>query len=110
MSRFFFKLRANQKEMEDQQIKHSTYFEGAVQSLALTTSKGKATVGVMKKGSYTFGTASAEEMVIISGKLTVSLDGETFKDYTENDHFNIAANSSFDVSCEADVAYICYYA
>jgi uncharacterized protein YaiE (UPF0345 family) len=95
--------------MEDQTIKHNVYFEGNVQSLGLATTKGKATVGVMKKGSYTFSASSAEEMVVISGVLSVSFDGINFKDYAANEKFDVDANTSFDVRCEADVAYICYY-
>jgi uncharacterized protein YaiE (UPF0345 family) len=95
--------------MEDQTIKHNVYFEGNVQSLGLATAKGKATVGVMKKGSYTFSTSSAEEMIVIAGVLSVSLDGINFKNYSANEQFDVAANASFDVRCEADVAYICYY-
>ena len=90
-------------------IKHNVYFEGNVQSLGLLTVKGKATVGVMKKGAYTFSTSSAEEMVVIAGTLSVSFDGIEFKDFNGNEKFEVAANASFDVRCEADVAYICYY-
>lgn len=96
--------------MEDQPIKHHTYFEGRVQSLGLQTENGNATVGVMKAGKYVFNTASAEKMVILSGTLTVSLDGLIERDYTANEHFDIEANSSFVVNCDDDVAYICYYA
>lgn len=95
--------------MEEQQIKHNSYFGGNVQSLGLDTSKGKATVGVMKKGSYTFSTSSAEEMVIIEGVLSVSLNGQSFEDFKPGEKFQVAADKSFHVRCEADVAYICYY-
>lgn len=93
-----------------QVIQHNSYFDGAVQSLALQTPKGKATVGVMKPGQYTFSTSSAEEMVIVTGVLEVSFDGgSTFNNYVANMQFDVAANSSFDVRCTDDVAYICYY-
>ncbi len=95
--------------MEDVSIKHNVYFQGAVQSLGLKTPKGKATVGVMKKGSYTFSTSSAEEMLVITGVLNVSLNGTAFKAYTSNMNFIVEADTSFDVWCESDVAYICYY-
>ncbi|WP_316747316.1 pyrimidine/purine nucleoside phosphorylase [Pedobacter gandavensis] len=91
-------------------VSHNVYFEGKVQSLGLETPTGKATVGVMKKGSYTFSTASAEKMVVISGSMEVDLPGIGLKKYEAADSFEVAADSSFRLKCEADVAYICYYA
>jgi uncharacterized protein YaiE (UPF0345 family) len=91
-------------------VKHNVYFEGAVQSLGLLTEKGKATIGVMKKGTYTFSTGSAEEMVVISGMLNVKLEaGSNYVAYGPQQKFDVAANSSFEVNCDADVAYLCYY-
>lgn len=93
----------------NEQVSHNVYFEGRVQSLGVDTLKGKATVGVMKKGTYTFSTSSPEEMVIISGIVHVRVDGEPYKEYKEQEHFNVASGSSFDVICDTDVAYLCYY-
>lgn len=90
-------------------VKHNSYFDGAVQSLALQTIRGKATVGVMKPGQYTFGTAASEVMVIVTGVLLAKLPGEDWKTYSTGDEFEIDADQSFDVSCDSDVAYICYY-
>jgi uncharacterized protein YaiE (UPF0345 family) len=39
-------------------IKHSTYFDGKVQSLGINTEQGYATVGVIEPGKYTFSTTS----------------------------------------------------
>lgn len=90
-------------------IAHNVYFEGKVQSLGLETEKGKATLGVMKKGNYTFSTSSAEKMVIISGTMEVKLVGAELKKYSEGEEFDVVANTSFDVICNSDVAYLCYY-
>jgi uncharacterized protein YaiE (UPF0345 family) len=90
-------------------VSHNSYFDGMVQSLALLTEKGKGTVGVMKAGKYTFGTSSAEEMVVISGELSARLPECEWAIYLPQQSFSIAANESFDVSCATDVAYICYY-
>ena len=96
--------------MTTESIAHNVYFEGKVQSLGVQTEKGKATVGVMKKGTYTFSTSSPEEMVVISGILNVKLAGRNeFTAYHASDKFNVEANSSFNVSCDDDVAYLCYY-
>ncbi|NRF41643.1 pyrimidine/purine nucleoside phosphorylase [Pedobacter foliorum] len=98
----------NSSELNES-VSHNVYFEGKVQSLGLETTKGKATVGVMKKGTYTFSASSPEEMVIVSGIMKVKLEGEDFKAYKEQNNFHVAAGTSFDIICEDDVAYICYY-
>lgn len=90
-------------------VSHNVYFEGKVQSLGLETSKGKATLGVMKKGTYTFSTSSPEKMIVISGSLEVKLNDSGYTVYNEKDEFDVPAGVSFDVLCHADVAYLCYY-
>jgi len=93
----------------EETVTHNEYFAGKVQSLGVDTANGKATVGVMKKGNYTFTTSSPEKMVIISGVLDVKLAGDSFKKYNAQEEFEVPGDSSFDVMCEADVAYLCYY-
>jgi uncharacterized protein YaiE (UPF0345 family) len=93
----------------NQNITHNTYFEGKVQSLGLNTEKGKATVGVMKPGTYTFSASSPERMVIVSGILKVTQAEGSFISYRAGEEFDVAAGSSFEVTCDADAAYICYY-
>lgn len=90
-------------------VTHNVYFEGKVQSLGLATEKGKATVGVMKSGTYTFSTSSAEKMIVISGTLDVRLPNQDWAKYAAQEAFDVPAGVSFDVTCDADVAYICYY-
>lgn len=90
-------------------VSHHVYFEGRVQSLGLETPKGNATLGVMKKGIYTFSAGTPEKMIVISGSMEVKLAGGEFKKYDEQDEFDVAAGTSFDVVCNADVAYLCYY-
>lgn len=90
-------------------VSHNVYFEGRVQSLGLETEKGKATLGVMKKGIYTFSASTPEKMIIISGSMEVKLAGGEFNKYDEKDEFDVEAGTSFDVVCNADVAYLCYY-
>lgn len=94
---------------ESGQVSHNTYFEGKVQSLGLETLAGKATVGVMKKGSYTFSASSPEKMIVISGTMEVRVAGAEVKIYTEREAFDAPAGSSFEAVCDADVAYLCYY-
>jgi len=91
-------------------VKHNSYFEGTVQSLGLDTDKGHATVGVMKKGTYQFSTSTVETIIVVSGVMNIKLADSEWTKYTEQGKFEVAANSKFDIVCDTDVAYICYYA
>jgi uncharacterized protein YaiE (UPF0345 family) len=99
----------NQSDLPLEPIQHNVYFEEKVQSLSMHTDNGKATVGVMKKGSYTFSANVPERMKIISGIMDVKLKDGEYKKYIEQEEFTVEAGTSFDVICEADVAYICFY-
>lgn len=90
-------------------VPHNVYFDGKVQSLGIATDKGPATVGVMKKGTYVFNTSSLETMVVISGDMSTKLSGGDWIKHKQGDSFDVPANTSFDVLCDTDVAYICYY-
>jgi uncharacterized protein YaiE (UPF0345 family) len=57
-------------------LKVNEYFEGNVKSISLKTSEGPATVGVMAKGSYEFGTSQKEIMIVTTGVLKVKLPGQ----------------------------------
>ena len=91
-------------------VKHNSYFEGTVQSLGLDTDKGHATVGVMKRGTYQFSTSTVETIIVISGVMNIKLADSEWTKYAEQEKFEVAANSKFDIICDTDVAYICYYA
>src|SRR5690606_7351476 len=94
----------NQSDLPLEPIQHNVYFEEKVQSLSMHTDNGKATVGVMKKGSYTFSANVPERMKIISGIMDVKLKDGEYKKYIEQEEFTVEAGTSFDVICEADVA------
>jgi len=72
-------------------LSSNEYFSGKVKSIGFTSSStGRASVGVMAEGEYTFGTAEPEEMTVISGALNVLLPGETeWKAYTAGEVFNV---------------------
>jgi len=90
-------------------VSHNTYFDGKVQSLGLQTEQGKATLGVMKKGTYEFNTSTPEQIVIVSGTASVSTNGSTHTKYAANDSILLEANIRFEIVCDTDLAYICYY-
>ena len=91
-------------------LKVNEYFEGRVKSISLVTSEGPATVGVMEKGSYEFGTSTREILIVTTGELKVKLPGEAeWKTFRPYDRFEVAANSKFRLEVPADASYICYY-
>lgn len=91
-------------------FKMNQYFDGNVASLAFTTDEGNATIGVMAKGEYEFGTSTVEIMSVVSGKLTVKLPGsDEWKDYTKGSSFTVPANAKFQLKVESDSSYLCLY-
>ncbi len=91
------------------EVSFNVYFDGKVKSLGLQTEFGRATVGVMKKGTYQFSTSSIENITIISGILKVKIPGQGWTTYTKSDSLEVQAKVAFDLIAETDVAYICYY-
>ncbi len=91
-------------------LKHNSYFNGQVQSLALVVDGVSATVGVMEPGKYTFSTSSEEHMTITAGVLNVQLPGDSeWREYAAGETFVVAPGKSFEVEAKGDVAYICLY-
>ena len=59
-------------------LQSNEYFSGKVKSIGFSSSStGRASVGVMVEGEYTFSTAEPEEMTVISGALNVLLPDAT---------------------------------
>lgn len=91
-------------------LKVNEYFEGNVKSISFKTSEGPATVGVMAKGSYEFGTSQKEIMIVTTGVLKVKLPGQAeWKTCKPYEQFEVAANQKFQLDVPADASYICYY-
>ncbi|MBM7035544.1 pyrimidine/purine nucleoside phosphorylase [Vibrio ulleungensis] len=91
-------------------IKHNTYFDGGVQSLGFTQQSDPKSVGVMMPGEYRFDTAAAEKMSVISGALTIKLEGANeWTTFADGQSFNVKENSYFDLKVEQPTAYLCEY-
>jgi len=91
-------------------FKTKEYFEGKVKSIAFTTKEGDATIGVMAKGEYEFGTSTVEFMTVTSGTMQVMLPGETeWKSYKEFEMFRVEKNVKFKVKLDGDTSYRCLY-
>ena len=91
-------------------FKTNEYFDGNVKSIAFETADGPATVGVMAKGEYIFGTSTIEYMTVTSGKMDVKLPGETqWKTYKEFETYIVPKDIKFNVKVEGDTSYRCLY-
>lgn len=77
-------------------LQSNEYFDGKVKSIGFTSSStGRASVGVMAEGEYTFGTAQPEEMTVVSGALNAAAGETEWKVYAAGEVFNVPATASF---------------
>lgn len=91
-------------------FKVNEYFNGNVKSIAFSTPECPATIGVMAKGEYIFGTSSIEHMTVVSGKLDILLPGTTdWITYMPYETFIVPAGISFQVRTDSDSSYLCLY-
>ncbi|OSM99991.1 pyrimidine/purine nucleoside phosphorylase [Lonsdalea populi] len=87
------------------------YFSGKVKSIGLDNSvDGRASVGVMAEGEYTFGTGQPEEMTVISGALNVLLPGAVeWRLFSAGETFSVPGKSEFNLQVAEPTAYLCKY-
>jgi hypothetical protein len=91
-------------------FKTNEYFEGNVKSLSFQTADGPATIGVMARGEYEFGTSTIEVMTVTSGLLNVKLPGEVeWSEYKPFESFMVEKGVKFKVKADSDTAYLCLY-
>jgi uncharacterized protein YaiE (UPF0345 family) len=91
-------------------FKTNEYFDGKVKSIALDSAEGAATIGVMAKGEYEFGTSSVEIMTVVSGKLSILQPWEKeWKTYKKFESFTVDKGVKFKVKCDEDTPYFCLY-
>lgn len=91
--------------------KANIYFEGQVTSRTVIFPDGtKKTLGIMLPGDYEFGTAQAEVMEILAGKMDILLPGESeWKTIIGGESFNVPANSKFKLKVQEVADYCCSY-
>jgi uncharacterized protein YaiE (UPF0345 family) len=90
-------------------IKHSSYFNGGVQSLGIERHGRRQTVGVIAPGEYHFGTDGAERMTVVCGELFAKMPGGEWKTYPAGTSFEIPGKSGFDVRADVASAYWCEF-
>jgi purine/pyrimidine-nucleoside phosphorylase len=90
-------------------IKHSSYFEGNVQSLGFERNGRRATVGVVHPGEYHFNTDAPERMTVVSGELWARMADGDWRAYPAGTAFEVGGKSGFDVKATHPAAYVCEF-
>ena len=91
-------------------LKVNEYFDGKVKSIGFEDTKGQVTSGVMEAGGYTFSTSSKEEMIVVTGALTVKRPEDVdWMTFSAGQTFHVPAGVSFEVKAEEPTAYVCRY-
>ena len=91
-------------------LKHNVYFEGKVQSVGFERNGRRQTAGVIDAGEFHFGTDAPERMTVVSGELTVKIDGTSeWKTYATGTAFEVGQKSGFDVRATSPTAYLCEF-
>ncbi|MGE4268574.1 MAG: pyrimidine/purine nucleoside phosphorylase [Deferribacterales bacterium] len=92
--------------------KANVFFDGKVVSRSVIFEDGsRKTLGFIQPGEYTFNTAAAEVMEILSGEMEVLFPGKTEKLVIKGSGaFEIPANSSFTMFVTSPSDYVCSFA
>ncbi len=94
------------------QTKANVYFDGGVVSHTVLFADGtKKTLGIIRAGSYHFGTAAPERMEIVAGQCKVTLDGQqAVQTYEGGQHFDVPGNNGFTIVVESGLCeYVCSF-
>jgi purine/pyrimidine-nucleoside phosphorylase len=92
--------------------KANLYFDGGVVSHTLRFPTGeKKTLGLIRAGTYHFGTETPERMEIIAGSCDVTLDGSSqSRHYEADEAFEVPGQSGFTVTVNQGCCeYICSF-
>jgi purine/pyrimidine-nucleoside phosphorylase len=92
--------------------KANVYFDGNVVShTVLFSDNTKKTLGLIRPGSYHFGTDAPERMEIVAGSCRVTLDGsKEARDYAAGTYFDVPGKSGFTIAVTSGLCeYICSF-
>jgi hypothetical protein len=92
--------------------KANVYFDGNVVShTVLFADASKKTLGLIRPGSYYFGTAAAERMEIVAGECVVTQkDSPESMTYGAGTFFDVPADSGFTIAVKSGLCeYICSF-
>ena len=93
------------------EAKGNIYYDGKVVSHKIILDDNTfKTLGIIFAGNYHFGTEQAERMDITDGDCTVTLDeSEESTSYSAGQHFDVPANSGFNIKVDNICQYVCSY-
>lgn len=91
--------------------KANIYFGGQVVSFTVLFADGsKKTLGVMQPGEYEFSTGAAENMEIMSGKLSWQMKGDSaWNEVVGRQSFDVPADSTFVMKVATVSDYCCSF-
>jgi uncharacterized protein YaiE (UPF0345 family) len=92
--------------------KANVYFDGGVISHTVQFTDGtRKTIGLIRPGTYHFGTDAPERMEIIAGACRVTLDGQdTERTYDPGSYFDVPGKSGFTIAVGAGLCeYVCSF-
>lgn len=92
--------------------KANIYFDGNVVSHAFYLATGeKKTLGLIRPGSYHFGTGAPERMEIVAGECRVTLDGVASPStFAAGTAFDVPGNSGFTIEVSSGLCeYLCSF-
>jgi purine/pyrimidine-nucleoside phosphorylase len=91
-------------------IKHNSFFDGRVQSLAFERNGRRQTTGVITPGEYHFNTDGPERMSVVSGELQARLISTApWITYPAGTVFEVPGKSSFEAKSTVCTAYLCEF-
>ena len=92
--------------------KANVYFDGNVVSHTVLMPGGaRKTLGLIRPGSYHFGTKAPERMEIVAGQCRATLDGAAAaKDFPTGSQFDVPGDSGFTIEVASGLCeYICSF-
>lgn len=92
--------------------KANVYFDGGVVSHTVRFADGsKKTLGLIRPGTYHFGTGAPERMEIVAGSCVVTLDGQSAtQTYGAGQHFDVPGKSGFGIVVASGLCeYVCSF-
>lgn len=90
-------------------LKHNSYHDGKVQSLAFERHGRRQTVGVIAPGEFQFTTDGAERMTVVNGELQARIAPGAWVVYPAGTAFEVPAKTTFGVKASAPSAYWCEF-
>jgi len=91
--------------------KANVFFDGRCVSHTVILADGsRKSIGVIMPSTLTFNTAAAERMEIIAGTGRYQLPGGAWQSISAGQHFDVPADSQFEIEATEPLHYLCHFA